>query len=273
MRVLDTPYMETLERRSLLAASLSAGGTLAIAGRHRDDDVEIFLNAVLPKHLLVTFNGVETVFEAARVKRIYVNCGEGNDSVQMRDASDYVTIHGGPVIPVERPTTLLGGLGVDDLEGSDAANFIDGQDGDDLVYGGQADDTLLGGDGDDQIDAGNIGTTSRGGSIMRGGNGNDFLYGGNGNDSISGGPGNDVINGRAGRDTLQGDSGHDVIIATGRGTKGGIVKGGPGDDALSGRAGVPLFGGPGSDEFETPAFIWVQDAEIGETVHLDHLVR
>jgi Ca2+-binding RTX toxin-like protein len=280
------PCMETLERRSLLTASLSAGGTLAIAGTRRDDLIFIYLNGVLPKHLLVTINGVETVFEAASVRRIYVNCGSGNDYVQMRDGVGYgaggiaqgsgefpVTIHGGPVIPVERPTSLFGGDGDDDLEGSDAVNFIDGQSGDDTEWGGQADDTLLGGDGHDIIFAGNVFNTSTAGSIIRGGNGSDFLWGGNGNDSISGGPGNDQINGRAGRDTLQGDNGQDSIVATGRGTKGGIVQGGRGDDSLAGRAGVLLFGGPGSDEFTTPASIWVKDAEIGETVDLDHLVR
>src|SRR5258706_4605814 len=148
------PRVEILERRSFLTASLSAGGTLAIAGTRRDDLIYVYLNGVLPKHLLVTINGVETVFEAARVKRIYVNCGLGDDRVQMRDGVAYgagpiplpTTIHGGPVIPVERPTTLLGGSGDDHLEGSDAVNFIDGQNGDDTEWGGQADDTLLGGD-------------------------------------------------------------------------------------------------------------------------------
>lgn len=74
------------------------------------------------------------------------------------------------------PMTLLGGGGVDHLEGSDADDIIDGGAGNDRVADGGG------------------------------------LFGGGGNDTISGGPGNDDLDGGVGNDLLAGNEGDDRYL-------------------------------------------------------------
>jgi Ca2+-binding RTX toxin-like protein len=102
--------------------------------------------------------------EAVRIGGFEVNCGPGNDRV---DLSREVKV----------PATLRGGPGADTLTGGS---------GSDKLLGGAGADRLAGGGGEDWL---------------FGGPGRDRLYGGPGSDKLVGGPGEDVLIGGPGRDT------------------------------------------------------------------------
>lgn len=70
-----------------------------------------------------------------------------------------------------------GGVGNDDLGGSDGADSLQGNAGDDRLGGAAGHDTLQGGSGDDLLEAG------AGNDHLHGEAGNDFLDGGEGNDT------------------------------------------------------------------------------------------
>lgn len=95
-------------------------------------------------------------------RAVYVNGGDGNDTVVGNSANDY----------------LVGGTGDDQLFG---------QQGNDTLVGGAGKDTLVGSDGDDLLD---------------GGLGDDTLLGGNGNDLLMGGDGKDLFIIDSGADTI-----------------------------------------------------------------------
>lgn len=70
-----------------------------------------------------------------------------------------------------------GGIGNDDLAGSDGADSLQGNAGDDRLIGQGGNDVLQGGSGDDTLE---------------GSAGNDHLHGGTGNDALEGGEGDDT---------------------------------------------------------------------------------
>jgi Ca2+-binding RTX toxin-like protein len=148
----------------------------------------------------------------------------------------------------------------DQLDGTDATDFILALAGNDIVSAGGGNDFVGAGDGDDDVD---------------GGPGNDLLFGGRGNDNVDGGPDNDVVIDSGplaplllvasfltalvpalaphlaphlapfdDTDTLSGGDGNDFILSTIGNDR---VIGGPGRDFL--------FGGPGDQvfQFDSPA--------------------
>lgn len=148
--------------------------------------------------------------------------------------------------------TLNGGLGQDHLEGGDGADVVHGNEGVDHIEGGLGADTLYGERGDD---------------LLEGGDDADKLYPGIGNDAVYGGAGDDILNddfagqpggpfltdedhfyGGAGLDRVNGNQGNDVIDG---GDDNDTLNGGVGDDAIFGGQGFDrLYGGEHNDDLD-----------------------
>jgi Ca2+-binding RTX toxin-like protein len=142
---------------------------------------------------LVTTFGISTA-QAAVVNRIlYVNGGDGNDTITIDDAGANVVVRVNGQVAGTFARSSFKGIGV---LGGNGDDFIDNNTGDQdssravfmVAYGGNGNDDL------------------------RGSGGFDFLKGGAGNDFVSArSGGNDFISGDAGADTLVGDNGAGVI--------------------------------------------------------------
>ncbi|ADD39981.1 M91 family zinc metallopeptidase [Stackebrandtia nassauensis] len=133
--------------------------------------------------------------------------GEGNEEIQGSTKDDKISGGSGE-------DEIYGHEGNDLISGDGGQDYVDGQDGNDNISGGGDTDTIYGLDGDDTI---------------TGGSGKDYLEGAEGNDSVNGGTGEDVVSGGRGDDTLHGDDGNDVIYA---GDGKDSVDGGEGNDKL-----------------------------------------
>ncbi|WP_207209210.1 calcium-binding protein [Loktanella sp. IMCC34160] len=135
--------------------------------------------------------------------------------------------------------TLYGTTGADTIIGGVGVDHLDGLGGNDSIQGKAGADAIQGGDGHDIL-AGNAGS-----DLILGGPGHDTIEGGIGWDDIFGGAGNDVINGNNGLDTLHGDLGDDVLFGNfGSDT----LFGGDGNDSVEGGKGADLiYGGAGND--------------------------
>jgi Ca2+-binding RTX toxin-like protein len=144
----------------------------------------------------------------------------------------------------------------------DKPTTVYGDGGNDQITTGRGDDQLFGGDGNDRL------TTLGGRNTLNGGLGNDYLIGGDGADDFIGGPGIDTVSYegvvrplRITLDNLPNDGG---IGSTPSATEGDnvrfdieVVIGGSGDDFISAGSNlvsasnamtpVTLIGGPGSD--------------------------
>ncbi len=145
------------------------------------------------------------------------------------------------------PTTLIGGITVDELRGGSGPNRIIGRGGRDLLYGGIADDfiqaggseyfpnqaQIFGGPGNDTIVA------LDGINFIDGEDGDDIIQGGYESDQIYGGRGDDQISGGGGTDRLFGEEGNDIII--GQGDEGVYIEGGRGNNLIYGSNGRDLI--------------------------------
>lgn len=246
--------VESLERRSLLAATLS-GGILTVTGTAGDDEISfatglgngtdtLFVNEIVRGADPST--RVQTPFTLSQVTGIRVEAGAGNDLVT------FVFLGTAPdAVPYDGPSTLFGGAGSDTLIGgtgddeihcgSGLADSAIGNDGDDLIYGDGGSLDLLFGDGNHQG--------------VGGGDGDDTIYGNNGRDEIYGGAGNDLLHGGTGNDRLRGEAGRDQLY------------GGAGNDILYGGGSADrLYAGP-----LTPGPLGNNDVFLGGTGH-DHFV-
>lgn len=146
--------------------------------------------------------------------------------------------------------TLTGNGGNDTMKGLGGRDILRGGNGFDDLFGGDGDDVLRGGDGNDLLIGGNgwdVLFGDNGDDFMSGANGNDQLYGGAGVDKLEGGLGNDKMFGQSGIDLLYGGDGDDIM----RGGNGNdllfgeadndTVDGGAGDDTLDGGAGNDIM--------------------------------
>ncbi len=202
-------HFEPLEERRLMAAHMFRGA-LVVDCTSKSDVVDIQQN---DSTLTVTLNGKVQNFNAAVVKAIAVNCGNGNDTVTI---GANVNIH----------CLLYGGAGNDNLTGSAIDDLLIGGGGNDVMHGGGGDDTLFGQDGADQ------------------------LYGDEGNDHLSGGNGNDELQGGAGEDDLKGGGGVDHLVG---GTENDLLDGGVGNNLLEGSEGRDFFTSHVGDTLVTDA--------------------
>ena len=98
-----------------------------------------------------------------------------------------------------------GGLGDDEITGTEASNYLGGGLGDDTLYGLGGGDNLNGGEGNDVLEGGD------GNDALTGGTGDDLLNGGAGDDTVSANQGDDTIDGGDGNDYLRGEAGNDTI--------------------------------------------------------------
>ena len=213
--------------------------------------------------------------------------GTGNDVLDYSDAtrSVNVTFDGrNDDGPGEGDTAgadfevVRGGIGNDNLAGSDNSERLEGGDGDDNLTGGGGADALIGGAGADRaiyaerstpvvVDLA-AGTADDGDGLsgiekVLGGSGDDTLLGdglenvldgGAGNDRLAGAEGDDTLVGAAGNDTQSGDVGNDTLLGSdGNDTLSGAggnddLKGEAGNDTLDGGTGSDRqFGGPHTD--------------------------
>ena len=131
--------------------------------------------------------------------------GSGRDMLIGGDGQDWASYRlssGGVSINLADKTAAGGDArgdelsGIENIEGSNQADWIDGDRGANLLFGRGGEDLLSGGGGND---------------VLKGDEGKDFLLGEDGNDLIFGGDSNDLIDAGTGRDIVVGGRGNDVI--------------------------------------------------------------
>jgi Ca2+-binding RTX toxin-like protein len=206
--------LESLESRTLLTVTLD-NGLLTIIGTDAADLIQVNQNGA---DIEVELNALTTPFDANLVNRIRIE-GLGE--------ADAINVN------VNRPTTILGGAGNDNILGSDG--------GSDDVFGNTGADTFSGRGGDDKF-------------TWNPGDGNDVINGDAGNDYAEGGLGNDAISGGADNDTLLGQHGNDFL------------NGGAGFDYLYGGADADTFSFRRGDSYDTA---WDFSAAEGDKLRID----
>ncbi len=258
---------EQLEDRSLLSVasvfvsgelfvSSDAGDSIAIRQNAATLRVEVVANGLL----LGTAPNVPT----STVTSIVVKGGDAANNIDLSlvDNLTFPSLTGSRPIFVDGGNgddtivgsltyndSLLGGDGIDLLDGQGGSDTINGGDGRDSITGGDGNDSLIGGDGADTI-TGDLGNdTITGGnhadSIM-GGDGADNIDAGQSSDTVSGGIGNDTITGGDGQDSLSGDAGDDSILGGGDAD---VISGGDDNDLLTGQSGNDsVSGDDGNDQ-------------------------
>ncbi len=167
------------------------------------------------------------------LRPIFVDGGNGND-----------TILGSPTYG----DSVLGGDGIDVINGQGGNDSVDGGNGRDAITGGDGNDSLTGGDGSDNI-TGDLGNDIISGGnhadVITGGDGDDNIDAGQSNDTVTGGTGNDTINGSDGQDSLSGEVGNDSILGGGEAD---IISGGADNDILTGQSGNDSVSGDDGDD-------------------------
>ena len=226
--------LESLESRTLLTVTLD-NGLLTIIGTDAADLIQVNQNGA---DIEVELNALTTPFDANLVNRIRIE-GLGE--------ADAINVN------VNRPTTILGGAGNDNILGSDGgSDDVFGNTGADTFSGRGGDDTFTWnpGDGNDVIngDAGNdthVFNGSNGDEIMAATpNGTRVTFTRNlGNIVMDiGGFENLVVNALGGNDTVSGAVGLAPLIAM-------TFNGGDGNDILNGGDGVDTFNAGAGDDF------------------------
>lgn len=188
---------ELLEPRQVLTtAFVNASGpvvTLVVAGDGGDNNITI--ERLGPKFLVSdSATGFSREFDAAGIDRLFVDLGDGHDSLVINSAvRSRVECGGGN-------DTVYGGMGNDIINGGgDDDDYIDGRGGDDVIDTGSGRDTVFGGSGNDHI-------TSSGPYVeAHGGAGDDYIQ-----STLNGA--DDLMYGDAGNDTLDGGYGHDSLF-------------------------------------------------------------
>lgn len=215
--------VEDLEPRRLLAAVLSARGTLVVEGTASADVIVISRDPKRTTKILATVNGVGAKFPSASVKRIEMYGDDGGDHVTLNDNLGVISARGASLYGGDGDDTLVGGLASAVFDGGNGADSILGSSRSDVIYGGLANDTLIGGKGDD---------------LIVGGGNDDVIHGSAGNDLLYGDGGSDTIYGEDGNDTIGGD-GEDRFTFNGVGAPPSMIAndslvGGNGDDWITG---------------------------------------
>lgn len=217
---------ETLERREVMAASLSAG-VLTITGSNGPDDVVVKVKTTVFGHytvnrVTVLEGGVATLTTKSPVTHVRFYGLGGDDKFVGSTMNVPIFAEGGDgndtLIGGSAADTLIGNADRDTIRGGGEADRIYGDhvpnhyrsdlqyQGDvDLLYGDDGDDTIFGGVGDDKIYGG------RGDDTLLGGAGADFGISPSGNDTIFGEAGVDTLMGQDGDDILDGGTDHDKL--------------------------------------------------------------
>jgi uncharacterized delta-60 repeat protein len=144
-------------------AWLRRNGTLEVRGSDGNDEID--LRTSFEGNVIVRVAGlVYQQFDGAKVRRVFVRGGAGNDRANAEMMS--------------KPTRLDGGAGNDQLTGGSGSDRLDGGAGNDRLAGGGGDDRLNGGAGDDSL---------------WGSAGRDRILGGGGTDSAAGNDATDIL--------------------------------------------------------------------------------
>lgn len=210
-------HFERLDPRALLAAAIhydAATDLVSIYGTYAADNATIaYDGAGRLKCVSWDANSSNQKIISDPVAEIRFFGGEGNDWVR-NDTALRLNAYG-----QGGNDQLIGGFGLDLLDGGPGHDAFWGREGGDQLFGGQGDDQLIAGNGNDWIDGGD------GADRLWGEAGLDTLLGGNGSDLLQGGDHNDRLLGNAGDDTLWGGTGDDQL------------NGGLGNDYLLGQEG------------------------------------
>ncbi len=250
--------------------ALGPYGRLVVTGEVGDDAITVNSSA---GRVLVHRNGSVTNYDAASVKQIDIDAGDGNNTITSSlalptsigsgtGADTILTASGADNISSgEGSDSVVSGDGQDTINADEGNNFVDaGGDRDIIVTGsgndtidagagineirsdgnegnGNGDDSILGGDGFDEVLAGggnNFIDVGDGGSFVICGSGNDTLIGGVGDDQLLASDGDNLVTAGDGNDLIRTGIGNDTIY--GNGGKDSI-RAGEGDDLISGGGG------------------------------------
>ena len=190
--------LEYLEPRRLLSSASLSRGLLTVDASDTGSQINISIDPANARLLSVNIDGAVQTFPLAKTRRILVNGGPGNDSIQIDDSNG----------PIRTPATLYGGDGNDTLIGGAGPELLDGGNGDDVLNAGTGNQTLQGDAGDDTL------TGGPGHDLLEGGDDDDLLTAGSGPNQLYGDAGNDTLYGGSGSDTLGGAS-EDTLYTAG----------------------------------------------------------
>ena len=225
---------EALEQRTLLTVTLD-NGLVTVIGTDANDNIQINPNGA---QIEVNLNAAISPFDAALINQIRIEALGGADTI---------------AVNVNRPTTILGGAGNDNITGSDGgADDVFGNTGADTFAGRGGNDTFTWnpGDGNDVID-GDAGNDTH---VFNGSNGDEIMNATPNGTRVTftrnlgnivmdiGGFENLVVNALGGNDTVSGAVGLAPLIAM-------TFNGGDGNDILNGSDGVDRFNAGAGDDF------------------------
>src|SRR6476646_9307729 len=150
--------IEQLENRTLMSSTWSlSSGLLTITGTSGADN--IYVSTAAGNNMIVYDQNkqVGSLIPFGNVKKIVVNCGDGNDYAYIGTLGNIpVTLKGGNgndglTAATSARADIYGEAGNDNLVGGSSGDYMDGGIGDDGVSGSAGNDTLLGGDGTDLL--------------------------------------------------------------------------------------------------------------------------
>jgi Ca2+-binding RTX toxin-like protein len=184
----------------------SQADTLALRGSSGADTFAVGAGVAQINSLVIAFSGVEQVFidggggdDTYQISDLPVNAtisdSKGIDTLDFSAAASGVTIDLAKVSKAQKVLAsaagtltlkgtienVIGSESADWIKGNSSNNRIEGGDGDDTLYGEAGHDVLLGGAGDDRLDAG------AGRNLLIGGLGADTLQGRSGEEILIGG--------------------------------------------------------------------------------------
>jgi hypothetical protein len=224
--------IESLEGRRLLSATLTEG-VLTVGGTAGNDVITV---TAANTSLTVKVGAATNTFAIAKVNKIVVNAGAGNDAVSIGST-------------VAKPTILNGQDGNDSLLGGPGNDTLNGGGGNDTLRGYTGRDILIGGTG---VDTADYSTKEVAVKVDLDGVADDGVANEADNvmpdvENVAGGAGNDTLVGNAAANRLTGNGGDDVLVGSGGNDD---LDGNAGDDTLDGGTGTnALNGGAGSDAF------------------------
>lgn len=236
--------IDVLESRRLLTATLAANGTLTIISTAAGDTIT---TSIVGAQFRVIENGATKNFVAASVVKVLIKGAAGNDTITHN---------------ADRPATILGGAGNDDLTGGPQKDSLDGQNNDDTLDGAGGGDVIKGGIGEDAVDyssrTANLKITVNNllGDGQTGENDNVF----NTVENVLCGSGNDRVSGSAFNNRLMGGDGNDVLAG---GDGADLLEGGEGADTLNGGNGNDLLAGGISADFDNQGDVDTFDGGAG----------
>ncbi|HRK29662.1 MAG TPA: calcium-binding protein [Tepidisphaeraceae bacterium] len=209
--------IESLDRRTLLSASVNGSGLLEIVGGAGNDVITLTREGALFR-VTIDSQSLNQTFAVSAVQSYEITGLAGNDQLLLDDTVNIPgTLRGG-----DGDDTLRGGRGADTFDvglGSDTVDYSHRTQGMKLSVDSVADDglpgegdnlllcieTIIGGSGPDRIrgcPTANLIFGSGGRDTIDGAGGDDTISGGNGNDVFIASEGNDVYFGSGGKDTI-----------------------------------------------------------------------